>query len=129
MKKENPYHDQSMWKGASPEIFKRAKYLRENMTSTESKLWEELRASKLEGYKFRRQHPIHRFIADFYCHKLKLIIEVDGKYHEQEHQIKSDQERDELLNYQGIEIIRFTNNEVLSNIKKVVQQIKDKIKK
>jgi len=75
----------------------------------------ELENSKL-GYKFRRQHPIHKFIVDFYCHKLKLIIEVDGKYHESEGQKNSDLERSELLTFQGIKIIRFTNEEVLKTL-------------
>lgn len=99
------------------------------MTSAETKLWNELKGNKIEGYKFRRQHPIHKFIADFYCHKLKLIIEVDGKYHERDNQALLDRERSKLLNYQGVEIIRFPNEEVLGNIEGVLEKIRDWIKK
>lgn len=116
-----------MWKGASPELFKRAEKLRERMTKAEVCLWEVLKNSKLEGYKFRRQHPIHKFIADFYCHKLKLIIEVDGKYHESEEQKNYDLERSELLTFQGIQIIRFTNEEVLNDIELVLKEIRKEI--
>ena len=116
-----------MWKGAGPELFKRAEELRERMTKAEVRLWEELENSKLDGYKFRRQHPIHKFIADFYCHKLKLIIEVDGKYHESEGQKNTDLERSELLTFQGIKIIRFTNEEVFNNINLVLKQIRKEI--
>jgi len=127
VKKENPYHNESMWKGAGSELFKRAEKLRERMTKAEVRLWEELENSQLDGYKFRRQHPIHKFIVDFYCHKLKLIIEVDGKYHESEGQKNTDLERSELLTFQGIKIIRFTNEEVFNNINLVLKQIRKEI--
>ena len=116
-----------MWKGAGSELFKRAEKLRERMTKAEVRLWEELENSQLDGYKFRRQHPIHKFIVDFYCHKLKLIIEVDGKYHESDEQKNSDLERNELLTFQGIQIIRFTNEEVLNNIDHVLKRVRKKI--
>ena len=127
IKKKNLYHDQSMWKGASPQIFSNAKSLREKMTQAEIILWEEIKGNKLEGYKFRRQHPIHKFVADFYCHKLKLIIEVDGEYHENKDQVEADIQRSELLKYHGVEVIRFSNEEILSNIEEVVKRIKEKM--
>jgi very-short-patch-repair endonuclease len=63
------------------ELVKRARELRSNMTKAEIILWSRLRSKKVEGYKFRRQEPIFDYIVDFYCHELKLIIEVDGEIH------------------------------------------------
>jgi cyclase len=70
-----------MFYGALPLIFERADGLRKNPTEEEKILWERLKAKKL-GVKFRRQHPIWNYIADFYCHELKLVIEVDGSIHD-----------------------------------------------
>jgi len=70
-----------MFYGASPLIFERAKELRKRMTETENILWNALRRKNRKGYKFRRQHPMSTYIADFYCHQLKLVIEIDGGYH------------------------------------------------
>jgi very-short-patch-repair endonuclease len=71
----------NMFYGATPEIFRKAKNLRNNLTFHEKKLWEELRGNKLHGLRFKSQHPIDQFIVDFYCHKLKLVIEIDGNSH------------------------------------------------
>jgi very-short-patch-repair endonuclease len=121
MKKTN---DQSMWRGASSGLFKKADKLRQEMTEAETILWERLRANQLLGYKFRRQHPISIYIADFYCHKLSLIIEVDGKYHNKKEQIINDEKRTEDLKFQGMKILRFTNQEVVNNIETVILKIK-----
>jgi len=120
--------DNSMWKGASPDIFSKAKKLRNQMTEAETLLWERLKSNQLLGYKFRRQHPISRYIADFYCHKLNLIIELDGGYHTQSDQIKKDKERTEDLNFQGVKVIRFTNDAVLNDIDLVISKIQEIIK-
>ena len=128
MSDKNLFHDNSMWKGASPNIFSKANHLRKNMTEAESVLWEKLINKKLLGYKFRRQHPISIYIADFYCHKLKLIIEVDGKYHATTEQQKSDLNRSNDLEFQGLKIIRFSNNDVLNNLPQVLKKISLKIK-
>ena len=72
----------NMFYGAKPELFARAKYLRENMTESEQLLWHKLRNNQLK-YRFKAQHPIDIFIADFYCHQKQLVIEIDGKIHEQ----------------------------------------------
>ncbi|SKB70568.1 Very-short-patch-repair endonuclease [Salegentibacter holothuriorum] len=122
--KNNLYHDDSMFKGATPSIFQKARHLRKNTTPAEKKLWNELRNKKLNGYKFRKQHPIHLFIVDFYCHELGLIIEVDGKYHDKTEQIKKDQERTELLKFQNLKLIRFTNDEVINKLHNVLEEIK-----
>ena len=112
-----------MWKGATPLNFINAKALRKKMTNAEKILWHKIRSKKLNGYKFRRQHPVQRFIADFYCHELKLIIEVDGAYHKQNHQKEYDKNREEILRFQGIEIIRFSNEEVFRDLQGVLQKI------
>lgn len=128
MKKLNPYHDDRMWKGAPPEGFEKAQYLRRNMTKAEGMLWEKLRNNQFEGLKFRRQHPINIYIADFYCHKFKLIIEIDGGYHLTSSQIEKDSERTRMLEQHGLNIIRFKNEEIKNNIEAVLTQIKNYIK-
>lgn len=126
MKNRGPYYDLSMWKGAPASSFGKARALRKNLTPAEQKLWDVLKQNAC-GYKFRCQHPIHLFIADFYCHQLKLIIEIDGEYHNIAEQQKKDQERTELLNLQEVEVIRFTNDEVLHDLKEVLLAIRLKI--
>jgi len=123
MKSKHPHHSQGMWKGAPPEAFSKAQKLRKNLTKSEKLLWEKLSKNQFHGFKFRRQHPIHIFIADFYCHKLKLIIEIDGEYHENEKQKLLDEQRTELLEKQGLKIIRFTNEEIASNIEEVIKKL------
>lgn len=75
------YSSKSMFFGALPALFEKAAMLRNNMTDAELILWNFLCDSKVMGPRFKAQHPINRFIADFYCHALKLIIEVDGGVH------------------------------------------------
>jgi len=113
----------SMYKGAPSEGFSRARELRKKMTGAEKLLWQELRNKKLKGFKFRRQHPISFYIVDFYCHELKLVIEVDGKYHDQEEQKIKDKERTTVIKRHGLHIIRFTNEEVFTNLKGVLEEI------
>ncbi len=126
--KNNPFKPDDMWKGASPKIFSNAKNLRENVTKAEESLWIELRNNQLEGYKFRRQHPLSIYIVDFYCHKLKLVIEVDGVYHQTEEQKKLDAERTSAIAFQGLKVLRFTNEDVISNVSIVLNKIKEFIK-
>jgi very-short-patch-repair endonuclease len=126
--KNNPFKPDDMWKGASPKIFSNAKNLRENVTKAEESLWIELRNNQLEGYKFRRQHPLSIYIVDFYCHKLKLVIEVDGVYHQTEEQKKLDAERTSAIAFQGLKVLRFINEDVISNVSIVLNKIKEFIK-
>ena len=116
-----------MWKGALPQSFSNAKYLRENMTNAELIFWHRLKNKQFHDLKFRRQHPIHKYIADFYCHKLKLIIEIDGNYHNTSKQKKYDVLRTEDLNFQDIKVLRFTNDEVENRIEKVLETIENYI--
>ena len=124
MKKLKPNHDEGMWKGAPSDSFTKAQFLRRNETKAEKLLWEKLRNNQLEGLKFRRQHPVNIYIADFYCHKFKLIIELDGDYHNQEEQKQKDEVRTEVLRLNGLKIIRFKNEEVEQDINQVLTTIK-----
>ncbi|CAG0928389.1 hypothetical protein TFLX_00896 [Thermoflexales bacterium] len=81
-------------------------------TPAEQKLWSRLRNRQLNGFKFRRQHPIERFIIDFYCDEAKLCIEIDGDSHAE--QIEYDQARTAYLNELGYTVIRFINREVFN---------------
>jgi len=127
IKKKHPYYGESMWKGALSQNFSNGKYLRENMTNAETIFWNRVKNKQFYGLKFRRQHPIHKYIADFYCHKLKLIIEIDGVYHNDENQSRCDVLRTEDLNFQGIEVLRFTNDEVKNEIEKILRIIENHI--
>ncbi|MFV8464668.1 endonuclease domain-containing protein [Flavobacterium sp. LB1P62] len=100
------------------------KKLRENSTEAEEKLWLAVRNNQIEGYKFRRQHPLSIYIADFYCHPLKLVIEIDGGYHLTEEQQLLDVKRTNDIEFQGLKVIRFTNEEVLMHLPEVIAKIK-----
>ena len=108
--------------------------LRKNATNSEQILWNVLRNRKLNNRKFYRQYPIFYnfdgfskfFIADFYNHCTKLVIEIDGGYHMR--QIEYDNMRTEIINILGIEVIRFTNEEVENNIKYVLNTIQNYLK-
>ena len=103
-----------------------AKNNRKNETESERILWNKLLRKKYLGYKFTRQKPINRFIADFYCSELSLIIEVDGNSHIAKKE--RDTLRDKFLKCCGIKTIRVNNDDVLNNIEKVEKEIKEFIK-
>ena len=111
-----------MFYKAGPLIFENARLLRSNMTNAETKLWEFLR-TKPGGFKFRRQHPLGIYIADFFCYQLKLAIEVDGRIHERADIRQTDAERQKLIEADGIRVMRFTNEQVLTNIEAVIKTI------
>ena len=119
---------EGMHAGAKPEIFRFAQKLRCQMTQSEVVLWNFLKYKPL-GFKFRRQHPFGVYILDFYCHKVKLTIEVDGKYHDFESQKKLDEMRTHNIIRMGLTELRFTNEEVLSDIESVKKNIFDFLKK
>ena len=96
------------------------------MTEAESRLWQFLKKNQL-GVSFRKQHIIGTFIADFICLSSRLIIEVDGGYHTLPNQVISDEERTRFLEGLGYKVIRFTNEEVLYDIDKVLNMIKENI--
>jgi very-short-patch-repair endonuclease len=119
--------DKELHMAASPEVFDLAHSLRKKPTPTEKRLWQLLRNNAL-GAKFRRQHPLHYYVADFYCHQLKLVIEVDGKIHETPENKERDEGRTGELGRLNIQVIRFTNEEILTDSGKVLSKIKEKIK-
>lgn len=97
--------------------------LRQEMTEAEKMLWKFLRAGKLSGIKFKRQHSIGNYIVDFYCARKKLIIEVDGEIHNDATQKEKDILRDENLKEMNFVVLRFTNSEVLNEIESVLNTI------
>ena len=111
-------------------IYNIAKILRRNMTGAEKRLWEELRNNKL-GVKFRRQTPFifdeYRYVADFCCYKLKLIIEIDGGIHDLDEIKEYDEFREEVFINKDYKVIRFKNDEVLHSINEVIKRIKEEI--
>ena len=115
--------ERTMFYGASKNTFEKASLLRSNMTETEKILWEKLRNRTVFKVKFRRQHPIGIFIVDFYCHELKLAIEIDGGIHLRKDIIEYDDGRSHDIEKYGIRILRFTNDEILSDLTKVLDEI------
>ena len=116
---------------ARPSAYKLMKELQKNRkqqtTEAEQVLWEQLRTKKL-SFKFRRQHIVDEFIVDFICIEKRLIIEVDGKYHNTKEQQEADELRTEILNTLGFKVIRFTNEEVIGDIDKVLKHISEELK-
>ncbi len=104
--------------------------LRKNSTKAERIFLEKVRNKQFYGKKFYRQYPFFHditgketfFVADFYCYEEKLIIELDGKYHQ--YRLKEDKERAEILNYLGLKIVRFSNDEIISDLRRVLNKIK-----
>lgn len=99
-----------------------AKGLRNRPTDAEILLWKHLRQKQMEGLKFRRQQPIDHYIVDFICLEKRIVIEVDGGQHAL--QKEADVTRDEYLRQQGFRVLRFWNNEVLKNIRGVLEVVR-----
>jgi len=106
----------------SPVILARARELRQPLTPAEEKVWARVRARQL-GLHFRRQHPISRFIVDFYCAAARLIVEVDGEIHAEPDQIEYDAARTEWLMSHGNRVMRFSNRDVRENLESVLASI------
>jgi len=104
----------------------KARELRKNQTDAEKSIWHLVRAKQIEGLKFRRQHPIQPYIVDFVCPEKMLIIELDGGQHADA--IDYDQKRTAYLESKGYTVIRFWNNEVLTNIEGVYEVILQHLK-
>jgi len=109
--------------GSNSFTFQKAVELRNRMTKAEIVLWEKLRNRQFMGLRFRRQHPINRFVVDFYCHEYKLIIELDGSVHNLTEVVENDRIREEELKDLGLSILRFKNEEVLLNIQETMNKI------
>ena len=99
-----------------------ARHLRKNLTDAEQHLWRHLRLRQIDGHKFRRQHPLGHYIADFVCVECKLIVEVDGGQHAG--QLAQDATRTAWLEAHGYRVLRFWNNEVLGNIAGVLERVR-----
>lgn len=115
----------TMFQGATPITFENAKRLRGQMTLAEKTLWNRLSRKQLNNYRFKSQHPVANFIADFYCHRARLIIEVDGGVHDHPEQAAYDNERTTDLETLGIKVLRFTNDQVIHETEKVIEKIKE----
>ncbi len=105
----------------APPILHAAKEQRQHATSAEELLWSALRGQQIQGLPFRRQHPVGRFILDFYCPRKKLCVELDGGIHDD--QQERDAARTEALSHLKIRVIRFRNEEVLHDLASVVHRI------
>ena len=117
----------------SPEhVVELARRMRSDMTPEEETLWSRLRRRQVDGLRFRRQRPVGRYIADFYCPDLRLMIEIDGAVHHGREEY--DRNRDEYLAGHGYRVVRFSNddityrlNEVIETIRRFSKEIRDKV--
>ncbi|HEX7185842.1 MAG TPA: endonuclease domain-containing protein [Thermoanaerobaculia bacterium] len=110
------------------EVRTRVREMRQEPTPAEAFLWEYLRDRKLVGWKFRRQFPVDSYVLDFYCHELKLVVELDGPIHSETRQAAHDENRDAYLRSLGCTVLRFSNETVLRNLASVLERIADTAK-
>ncbi len=120
--------EKDMFFGAKTEVFNLALRMRKNPTDAERVMWKLLRRFRQSGFTFRRQHPVEFYIADFYCHKLKLVFEVDGEIHSESEIRNRDESRTGELERFGIKVLRFTNSQVLYEANFIIEQINHIIK-
>ncbi|MCG6155191.1 endonuclease domain-containing protein [Rubinisphaera margarita] len=113
------------WRDDDPEMLKRRRELRQRATQAEALLWGAIRKRKVDGLKFRRQHPIAGFIADFACVEEKLVIELDGGYHDL--CFDRDQSRQRTMERLGWRVVRFANEDVIDDVDVIVRAIKNVI--
>jgi len=119
---------ENMFYGANSFVFQRAEELRNRMTPSEEILWKSIHINQWK-LKFRRQHPIANWVVDFYCHPIKLVIEVDGDVHEAEDVKRNDGEREKYLKNLGLTVLRFKNEDIFKNRKSVLERISETIVK
>ena len=124
MSDKNPYRKGGMFEGASYLLFEKAKQLRNKMTVAEQILWMHLR-NGINGFKVRRQHPIGNYIAEFFCFKAKLIIEIDGSVHHNNEIKENDINRQKDLESWGYTVIRFTNIVIHRQVEAVLNKISE----
>ena len=120
--------ERKMHGGALKPLFQMAREHRNNSTPAEEVLWNYLK-TKPFGIKFRRQHTYSIYILDFYCHSLKLVIEVDGSIHNLKEVKNNDIERQRLLEKDGLRVVRFTNDELMHTYEKVIEGLNILIQK
>ena len=124
MSYKTPYKKGGMFEGTSHLLFEKANELRNKMTGIEEIVWMHLR-NGINGFKFRRQHPIGNYIADFFCFKAKLVVEIDGSVHNSLEIKESDIMKQKDLENLGYTVIRFTNIEVHKQIETVLNKISE----
>lgn len=107
----------------SQQMIERSRDLRLKPTDAEQVLWKHLRNRRLGGLKFRRQHPIGNFIADFFCGEARLVIELDGAVHQEKTQARRDTLRDYIMQENNLKVLRLSNDEVLLDIENALQKI------
>jgi very-short-patch-repair endonuclease len=128
MVKLSGQEDYPIYFGAGPELLRIAGDLRKAMTPAEKVLWERLRNRQVNGFRFRRQHPLKDFIVDFFCYDAMLVIEVDGSVHEEIKQSERDEQRTIILKRLELREIRFTNDEVIHHTDQVIRKIEAELK-
>jgi very-short-patch-repair endonuclease len=120
---------QSIMLTYNPNLKQFARDMRKDPTEAERKFWKEIASNDKLGFRFLRQKPIDNYIADFYCHKLKLVVEIDGDSHSETPEY--DEIRTQVMNIHGLKVVRFTNDQILYNIEgihdKMIEVIQDRI--
>jgi very-short-patch-repair endonuclease len=116
-------YNENLHNNANPSTYENARHLRQVKTDAEEKLWHSLRNRKVQNLKFRRQHPFGNYVLDFYCHEKKLCIEADGGIHNEKDIAAYDIERTKVLNENGITVLRFTNEEIITKMETVINTI------
>ena len=106
----------------SPQKILRAKELRQRQTPSEKYLWNNVRDNRLDGFHFRRQHVVDGFILDFYCHRIRLVVEIDGPIHQLQQDY--DSERENILRQHDLHLIRFTDEEVMQDLESVLHKLR-----
>lgn len=119
--------EKGMFFGAKSEVFDLALRMRKNPTEAEKAMWIVLREFRKKGFLFRRQRPIEFYIADFYCHRARLVIEVDGEIHSEQDIIDHDDSRTGEMERLGIRVIRFTNEQNLNHSDFVRKEIEETV--
>ena len=114
---------------SSPGARVRAKRLRQSSTPGENAWWERLRDRRFLGLKFRRQVPIGPYVADFYCHDRRLVLELDGGIHEEERRKAHDDNRDANLIALGFKVLRFTNDDLLEDLDSVLEKARQYVER
>jgi very-short-patch-repair endonuclease len=118
------YND-NLHKEAIGKLYQYGRELRQESTEAEKLLWEELRNRKFNGLKFRRQHPLDKFIVDFYCNEKKIVLELDGGVHNEKINKEYDEARTAMLAGLNIIVLRFKNEEVINDMQGVLKKIRD----
>lgn len=126
---DKPTYNENLFKGAPSSKFEYARQLRKQLTEAEEKLWQHIRNRKVNGAKFRRQHALKHYVLDFYCHEAKLAIEIDGGIHSEKENLSYDKNRTNVLEELDIKVIRFTNEQVMKDLGRVLNEIEKALKR